>query len=88
MGCMESNHYESLFLNYVKLLLGLILPKRSWTKQIDFGQKYYGVMKEKFFDIIRNRRFGTRKVRHSTNIKEHSANIKTWRWLDDLLGLF
>ena len=32
---------------YVTLLLGLILPKHSRTKKIAFGNKHYGVRKEK-----------------------------------------
>ena len=61
---METYHNKPLFTNHVTLLLGLILPKHSWIKKIVFGNKYYGVMKEKlsFLDIMMNR-FGARKVR-------------------------
>ena len=40
-------HDEAFFTSHVILLFGLILPKRSWTKAINFGNKYYGVMKQK-----------------------------------------
>ena len=63
MGCIEADYDEPLFENHVILLLGLILLKCSWTKKIAFGNKYYGVMKEKlsFLDKIMSRRFSARK---------------------------
>ena len=65
---METIHNEPLFKNHVTLLFGLILPKRSWTKKIAFGNKYYGVMKQKlsFFNIMMYRRFVPRKLRLSS----------------------
>ena len=46
IGYMESDHDEP-FSNHVTSLLGLILPKLSWTKKITFRNKYNGVIKEK-----------------------------------------
>ena len=72
---MEKVYNKPLFKNHVRLLLGLILPKPSWTKKIDLGNKYYGVMKQKFsfFYLMIFRRFDTRKAflpkKHRTNIK-------------------
>ena len=36
------DHNELLSTNYVTLLLGLILPKHSWTKKIAFGNVLWG----------------------------------------------
>ena len=67
MDCMESDHNKPLFTNHVTSLLGLILPKRSWTKKITFGNQNYGVMKEKFsFLDMMYRGVGTRKKRLSS----------------------
>ena len=79
MGCMESDNDEFLITNHVTLLFDLILPKRSRTKKITFGNKYYGVMKQKL-----SWRFGARGFLH----KQHSANIKSWKRLDDVFELF
>ena len=67
-GCMETNHDKFLFNNHATLLLSLILPKCSWTKKIAFRNMYYDVMKQKVssLDIMVHRRFGTRKVRLSS----------------------
>ena len=51
---MESVHDESLFTNHVPLLLGLILPKRSWTKKIAFGNKHYSEKKRKIWHFGQN----------------------------------
>ena len=51
------------------LLVSLILPKCSWPKKITFENKYYRVMKQKkklSFDIMMDQRFGTKKVRLSS----------------------
>ena len=87
-GLYGNNHDEPHFTNHVTLLLSLILPKRSWIKKIAFGNKYYGVMEENlsFLDIVMYRRLGARKGRLSS--QRNSANVKTWRRLDDALGLF
>ena len=45
MGCVESDLDEPLFTNHVTLLLGLFLPKYSFSKKIAFVNKYYGVIK-------------------------------------------
>ena len=37
MACMETNHDKPLFTNHVTLLLSLILPEHSWTKNIILG---------------------------------------------------
>ena len=68
MDCMEADYDKPFFTNYVTLLLCLILPKHSWRKKIAFGNKYYEVIKQKlsFFDLTMYRRFGTRKVRLSS----------------------
>ena len=89
--CLNRNglYEEPLFTNHVALLLGLVFPKRSWTKKIVFRYKYYWVMKEKFnfFSIMIHRTFGAKK-RWSFLPKEHSTNIKPWRWLNEVFRLF
>ena len=61
---MEIDPDEPLFTNHITLLLGLILPKHSWTKKMLLRKKCYGMMKEKlsFLDIMMYRKFGARKV--------------------------
>ena len=68
MGWIDTGHDEPLFTNDVTLLLASILPKRSWTEKIAFGNKYYEVMKRKLniLDIMMYREFGARKARLST----------------------
>ena len=68
MGYMESEHDEPLFKNYVTLLLGLTLQKRSRTKKITFENLYYGEIKQKlnFFDTMMCGRFDAKKMRLSS----------------------
>ena len=49
-----------------------ILPKRSWTKKIAFGNTSYSMIKEKwsFLDIMMYRRCGARKVKLTLQITQ------------------
>ena len=84
MCCIETNYDKLLFTNHDILLLSFILPKRSMTKKIAFGNKYYGVMNKKlsFLTIMMYRRFGEKKVKLSPK------NTVPRKWFNNVFRLF